>query len=423
MSIRNTTLLLLLTSFIFADGYKTITRAKYNRLVQEPKVALVIGNRDYEQDSLSYPIIDATKIKDFLEERGFKVIYAQNVKTKGRLRELINRFVNSIQKDGTGLFYFSGHGMSAYNKNYLIPIQNSSIADDADIEDVGLSVNYLLRKLEKKENRLNIVMLDACRNTLGKGSSVALAGNSAEGVFIAYATAEGKRAKDNGLFASAFVESARIKGLSVEDVFKRVRKKVKESTGQTPFTNSGIVGDFYFTLPSIQKKQPVKVVEKVVEKIVYVDRPTPQVVTPPQPVVQSQIHSTKGITTIDGLMYQNQPLTKEDDKNYYDNKSSGRVQTWQGAIDYCSNLSLGGYNDWKLPKRSELRKLITKTTHKTASGHDRYIRKEFAKNLQKGSGFWTSEEKDSSSAWVVFFNNGSDYWFKHSYTRYAVCVR
>ena len=74
--------------------------------------------------------------------------------------------------------------------------------------------------LEKKENRFNIIMLDACRNTLGKGSSVALAGNSAEGVFIAYATAEGKRAKDNGLFASAFVESARIKGLSVEDVFK-----------------------------------------------------------------------------------------------------------------------------------------------------------------------------------------------------------
>jgi hypothetical protein len=52
MSIRNITLLLLLTSFIFADGYKIITRAKYNRLVQEPKVALVIGNRDYEQDSL-----------------------------------------------------------------------------------------------------------------------------------------------------------------------------------------------------------------------------------------------------------------------------------------------------------------------------------------------------------------------------------
>ena len=65
MSIRNITLLLLFTSFIFADGYKTITRAKYNQLVQEPKVALVIGNRDYEQDSLSYPIIDATKISTY----------------------------------------------------------------------------------------------------------------------------------------------------------------------------------------------------------------------------------------------------------------------------------------------------------------------------------------------------------------------
>ena len=416
---KKITLLLLLTSFIFADEYKTITRAKYNELVQEPKVALVIGNRDYEQDALSYPIIDAQKIKVFLEGRGFKVIYAPNVETKGKLRALINQFISSIQKDGTGLFYFSGHGMSAYNENFLIPIKNSSISDDADVEDVGLSVNYLLRKLEEKKNRLNIVMLDACRNTLGKGASSALAGNSAEGVFIAYATAEGKRAKDNGLFASAFVESAKIQGLSVEEVFKKVRKEVKEATGQTPFTNSGIVGDFYFTLPSVKQEQKVK----IVEKIVYVDRPTEQVVTP-QPVVQTyQLHSTKGITTIDGVMYQNQFITKQEDKNYWDNKLSGRVQTWQGAKNYCEGLTLGGYTKWRLPNRAELKKLITKTTHKTASGDDRYIRADFAKNLQNGAVFWTSESKDSSYAWLVGFYGGYDGWYRKRSHFYVMCVR
>ena len=269
---RSIIIFMVLTSFMFADGYKTITRAKYNELVQEPKVALVIGNKNYEQDSLTYPIVDATKIKKFLEGRGFKVIYALDVKTKGKLRALINQFIGSIQKDGVGLFYFSGHGMSAYHQNYLIPTKNSSIADDADIEDIGLSVGYLLRKLEKKGNRLNIVMLDACRNTLGKGSSSALGGDSAEGVFIAYATAEGKRAKDNGLFASSFVENAKIRGLTVEEVFKRVRKRIKYATGQTPFTNSGIVGDFYFSLPPIKEPKPEPIV-KVVKEIVYVERP------------------------------------------------------------------------------------------------------------------------------------------------------
>lgn len=154
MPFKNITILILLTTLIFADGYKTITRAKYNQLEQEPKVALVIGNRDYEQDSLKYPIVDAKKIKDFLEERGFKVIYAKNVRTKSKLRGLINQFINSIQKDGTGLFYFSGHGMSAYHENFLIPTQNGSVSDDANVEDVGLKVNYLLRGFKKRSKML-----------------------------------------------------------------------------------------------------------------------------------------------------------------------------------------------------------------------------------------------------------------------------
>jgi hypothetical protein len=37
--------------------------------------------------------------------------------------------------------------------------------------------------------------------------------------------------------------------------------------------------------------------------------------------------------------------------------------------------------------------------------------------------YWTSEKRDSSSAWVVYFKYGNDLWDLHSYTNYALCVR
>jgi len=49
------------------------------------------------------------------------------------------------------------------------------------------------------------------------------------------------------------------------------------------------------------------------------------------------------IEIIDGVMYQNQPFI-----NRY---------TWQEAKDYCSDLVLNDYNNWRLPTRIELRTL------------------------------------------------------------------
>jgi hypothetical protein len=139
--------------------------------------------------------------------------------------------------------------------------------------------------------------------------------------------------------------------------------------------------------------------------------------------------STKGITIVDGLSYQNQPFTE--------------TYTWQEAKKYCSNLTLGGYNNWRLPTRAELMKLgnielynydnydnwkqwFNKNEHRKltgSKGKKLFVRQEFLENMQKGYYFWTSEKKGSSSAWLVFFDSGNDNWSKHSYTLYALCVR
>ena len=64
-----------------------------------------------------------------------------------------------------------------------------------------------------------------------------------------------------------------------------------------------------------------------------------------------------------------------------------------------------------------------------SSGYQYYIKKEFVENMPPLNGkyesasFWSLTEKDSSSAWVVDFDNGVDLWGMHSGTDYAVCVR
>ena len=41
-----------------------------------------------------------------------------------------------------------------------------------------------------------------------------------------------------------------------------------------------------------------------------------------------------------------------------DADASSYTATWQGAIDYCEALTLGGYDDWRLPNINELYTIV-----------------------------------------------------------------
>ena len=221
----------------------------------ERRIALVIGNSNYEVSPLKNPGNDARAIASALRESGFQVTERHNL-TQAAMREAIRIFGDELKRGGVGLFYYAGHGLQVRGRNYLVPVKTDIKRED-EIEDQAVSADVVLQKLDAAKNRLNIVILDACRNNpfarSFRSNVQGLAQMDApSGTLLAYATAPGSVAADgrgaNGLYTQHLVASLKTPGLKIEDVFKRVRVAVKrDSNGlQVPWENTSLEGDFYF---------------------------------------------------------------------------------------------------------------------------------------------------------------------------------
>jgi len=114
------------------------------------------------------------------------------------------------------------------------------------------------------------------------------------------------------------------------------------------------------------------------------------------------------VVIINQLVYQNQPFTKK--------------YSFEKAKEYAKNLRLGGYDDWRLPTKRELKKLITKEKNKGKNG-DYYIDKDFVNNLESFACFWTSKEKKSSTSLLINFHSGLETYYDKSDYWYVLCVR
>jgi len=225
------------------------------------RIALIIGNSEYAVSPLSNPGNDALDISDQLKQMGFNVSFLANADKKQML-EGIRQFGEDLQnKNSVGLFYYAGHGMQVNGRNFLIPV-DADINLEHQIEYEAVDVGRVLAAMESAQNLMNMVVLDACRDNPFKrsfrSSTKGLAQMDApSGTFIAYSTAPGQVAQDgdgrNGIYTQNLLKHLNTPGLTVEEMFKRVRVGVMAETGkqQVPWESSSLVGVFYF-VPSDQ---------------------------------------------------------------------------------------------------------------------------------------------------------------------------
>jgi uncharacterized caspase-like protein len=95
------------------------------------------------------------------------VILKTNV-GKRAMKAAVRDFRKRLRRRGNvGLFFFSGHGFQHNNINYLIPLK-ADIQNDFDIEDEAIKASYVLLNMERANKGVNIMILDACRNSLSK---------------------------------------------------------------------------------------------------------------------------------------------------------------------------------------------------------------------------------------------------------------
>jgi len=159
----------------------------------------VIGNSAYRESPLRNPVNDVRAMAQRFKELGFTVLVHENA-TKRTMEAAIIEFGRRLTEGGVGAFYYAGHGLQVRGRNYLGPV-GAEIEDEASTRVAAVDVELLLEQMAEAKNRVNMVILDACRNNpferrMRGGSRGLAAVDAARGTLVAYATAPGSVAAD-----------------------------------------------------------------------------------------------------------------------------------------------------------------------------------------------------------------------------------
>ncbi len=226
------------------------------------RVALVVGMSKYQNiHALENPKNDARLIAKTLKDLGFELVGggAQLDLNKPGFDRAVNAFGKQLAGADVAFFYYAGHGLQVRGANWLVPVDANPV-NETDLDFQMVDVQLVLKQMEAAGTKLNLVVLDACRNNPfgGRGLRATSGGlaqmQAPEGTLISYATQPGNVAQDgagaDSPYTLALAETLNTPGMEVRNVFNQVGVKVKKATSGTQqpwLASSPIDGDFYFT--------------------------------------------------------------------------------------------------------------------------------------------------------------------------------
>lgn len=241
----------------------------------QKRFAFVIGNGGYANVvKLPNALNDANATRAMLQEADFDITPAMDLSLAG-LRSALDVFVDKVRQGGsntTALVYYAGHAVQLDGANYILPTDVRP-QGASNISNQGLSLSEVLRRLDAAGAKSKIAILDACRDNpfaaveFSRGLAMQIVDGANEGIrseaglarvdsgsgtFVAFSTSPGSAAADgsgaNSPFTTAFLREAREPGLPVEQIFRRIRLAVYDSTSgvQVPWDTSSLITEFSF---------------------------------------------------------------------------------------------------------------------------------------------------------------------------------
>ncbi len=205
-----------------------------------PRLALVIGNAQYNEKPLATAANDAGLIADTLRQAGFDVTGAADL-DQDSIRLAFKDFLTKLEEAGPqaiAFVYMSGYGLQYNGENYFIPV-DAFLQHAADIPVEAIRVSDFTQALAAARLQARIVVLDAARDNIFPTNGGALATGLAlpdvdAGSLFAFNAAPGTVAPEErgtyGVYAQALAEMLRYGGVPIDEVFARTRLRVNELT-------------------------------------------------------------------------------------------------------------------------------------------------------------------------------------------------
>ncbi|NCX94830.1 MAG: hypothetical protein EBX41_00220 [Chitinophagia bacterium] len=264
----------------------------------ERRIALVMGNDNYniERFKLDNCIKDAQMMVEALKKCKFEVIYCPNGSRMTMLQKM-DDFFSRLPNYDVALVYYSGHGGVLDGVQYMMPIDVSSPYSEEGggrtlFRNTAVDIeSTVLAEFNKRQDKINFLILDACRSNFNDDSRIAKSKSPNEveenkskfdqhtGTTIVYSTGVRHRSFE-GVYTEELVKllpvSNKDYSLMLKDVAAAVRKKqeaARISGLQQPQTAEG--NDKYFCFnpnakPINDSKKQSDVVHDTVIKTVVI---------------------------------------------------------------------------------------------------------------------------------------------------------
>lgn len=155
------------------------------------KKAIIIGESAYAHyDTLQNAIADADTMERVLREMGFEVQKHLNLKSR-EVACAIKGWSDSIRSGDFTLFYFSGHGVQAMGKDFMVPV-DAVLYDSIDVRRQCYNLDRLINLIEGSDSKGNLIFFDACREDILGNRSTSASYSNLKKTCIGFASESGK---------------------------------------------------------------------------------------------------------------------------------------------------------------------------------------------------------------------------------------